>query len=238
MKKKKAFTLAEVLITLGIIGIVAAMTLPTLVAKYKKIETVTKLKKFYTVMSQATNIAIAQNGPMENWDGFTSHHNGTEMEKWFDKYLKPNLKITNKWIDRDDETGKELLFVSFGDGSIMSLTNWAASTPDIDEDTGSDNNHSNENYNGLIHANYYTNAKATKKENRKNCINKFAFLFYNPLKKQYAFFPYAYTANTPDKYNREFFLNQAKKNDGGGQYCSIIIMYDGWEIKDDYPFKF
>lgn len=34
--QKKAFTLAEVLITLGIIGVVAAMTLPTLVGEYQK----------------------------------------------------------------------------------------------------------------------------------------------------------------------------------------------------------
>lgn len=33
---KKAFTLAEVLITLGIIGVVAAITLPTLIANYQK----------------------------------------------------------------------------------------------------------------------------------------------------------------------------------------------------------
>lgn len=33
---KKAFTLSEVLITLGIIGVVAAITLPTLVANYRE----------------------------------------------------------------------------------------------------------------------------------------------------------------------------------------------------------
>lgn len=33
---KKAFTLAEVLITLGIIGVVAALTIPTLVNNYRK----------------------------------------------------------------------------------------------------------------------------------------------------------------------------------------------------------
>ena len=34
--KKRAFTLAEVLITLGIIGIVAALTMPTLIGNYQK----------------------------------------------------------------------------------------------------------------------------------------------------------------------------------------------------------
>ena len=42
---KKAFTLAEVLITLGIIGIVAAMTIPTLITNYQKNITITRLKE-------------------------------------------------------------------------------------------------------------------------------------------------------------------------------------------------
>ena len=33
---KKGFTLAEVLITLGIIGVVAAMTMPTLIQNHQK----------------------------------------------------------------------------------------------------------------------------------------------------------------------------------------------------------
>lgn len=48
---KYAFTLAEVLITLGIIGIVAAMTLPTLVQNHKNAELQTGLKKAYSVLS-------------------------------------------------------------------------------------------------------------------------------------------------------------------------------------------
>ena len=42
---KKGFTLAEVLITLGIIGVVVAMTMPTLIANYQKKVLVTQLKK-------------------------------------------------------------------------------------------------------------------------------------------------------------------------------------------------
>lgn len=51
--RKKAFTLAEVLITLGIIGVVAALTIPSLVQKYKKIQYVTGLQKSYTIMGNA-----------------------------------------------------------------------------------------------------------------------------------------------------------------------------------------
>ena len=46
--KKAAFTLAEVLITLGIIGVIAALTLPGLLAEYSKVVVETKLKKIYS----------------------------------------------------------------------------------------------------------------------------------------------------------------------------------------------
>ena len=46
------FTLAEVLITLGIIGVVAALTLPALIATYEKQVTVNRLKKVYNQLNQ------------------------------------------------------------------------------------------------------------------------------------------------------------------------------------------
>lgn len=46
---KVAFTLAEVLITLGIIGLVAAMTLPGLMGKYVERERISALKKKLTL---------------------------------------------------------------------------------------------------------------------------------------------------------------------------------------------
>lgn len=48
-----AFTLAEVLITLGIIGIVAALTMPSLVGKYREKQTVSAVKTAYSIFSQA-----------------------------------------------------------------------------------------------------------------------------------------------------------------------------------------
>ena len=45
---KRAFTLAEILITLGIIGIIAAMTMPTLISNYKKKKNIVILQKAYS----------------------------------------------------------------------------------------------------------------------------------------------------------------------------------------------
>lgn len=235
VKRQCAFTLAEVLITLGIIGIVAAMTLPTVIVNYKKKATVTQVKKFYSVMSQATNLAIAEYGSMDGWDGFTSYRNIEELKHWFHKYLKPHLKILDEWVATNEETGTQTLYVALADGGVMYMNNWAASTSAPNEETGEDDNHVADNYNGLIHLYYLTDKKALKIVNRKACVNVFAFLFYSPLKKQYFFQPYTYQSNTPAKYNREFFINQIKS--GNDQYCSALMMMDGWEIKDDYPYK-
>lgn len=51
--EKYAFTLAEVLITLGIIGVVAAMTLPSLVNRTRQKELETAFQKQYSVLQQA-----------------------------------------------------------------------------------------------------------------------------------------------------------------------------------------
>ena len=64
---KNGFTLAEVLITLVIIGVVAAMTIPTVINNTKKQEYVSKLKKVYSTLAQATNLIIAEEGPIPVW---------------------------------------------------------------------------------------------------------------------------------------------------------------------------
>ncbi len=59
--KKAAFTLAEVLITLGIIGIVAAMTIPTLVSKIQEAHFHAKWKECYAILNNAFKMTVADN---------------------------------------------------------------------------------------------------------------------------------------------------------------------------------
>lgn len=56
------FTLAEVLITLGIIGVVAAMTMPVLISKYRDRQYVVGLKKAVAILDNAYRLAIYENG--------------------------------------------------------------------------------------------------------------------------------------------------------------------------------
>ena len=57
-----AFTLAEVLITLGIIGVVAAMTMPTLIANYQKKVWVNQLKKSVNTIQNNLRKIMADEG--------------------------------------------------------------------------------------------------------------------------------------------------------------------------------
>ena len=62
---KAAFTLAEVLITLGIIGVVAALTLPTLIQNHQKQVYVTQLKKAYSTLGNAFNKMAVDEGVVD-----------------------------------------------------------------------------------------------------------------------------------------------------------------------------
>lgn len=88
LRLKQGFTLAEVLITLGIIGIVVAMTLPAIITNYQKKVTVEKVKTTYSILSTAINNSKNDHGDISNWDTTLSD---AEFAK---RYILPYLKIT------------------------------------------------------------------------------------------------------------------------------------------------
>lgn len=69
---KKGFTLAEILITLGIVGIVAAMTIPNLIAMANERATVAKLKETYSILQQGFRRAIDEYGEVSAWCNVSS----------------------------------------------------------------------------------------------------------------------------------------------------------------------
>lgn len=84
------FTLAEVLITLGIIGVVAAITIPTLNQRNFEKQTVSKLRETQSIISQAVRMAEQEYGDVDGW-GLT----GADSKSAIiiaDK-LKPYLKL-------------------------------------------------------------------------------------------------------------------------------------------------
>ncbi len=103
-KKAVAYTLAEVLITLGIIGVVAAMTIPTLMQNYQKKVFATRVHQTFNILSQAVEMAKTDYGDISTWD-INSNKNKvcdsysecmTNANKYYaEKYFIPYLKTNN-----------------------------------------------------------------------------------------------------------------------------------------------
>ncbi len=150
LHKKVAFTLAEVLITLGIIGVVAAVTLPTLVANYQKTVWVNQLKKTYTTLNEGYKQMAASEGcttlrcadisedwPITNFD-FTKAKTKEKFVKTFkleNIYVGgvPSNSIYNykiKYLSGDEDnfsvlggSGVSSLVGTTSSGEIISFTN-------------------------------------------------------------------------------------------------------------------
>lgn len=92
-KGLRGFTLAEVLVTLGIIGVVSAMTVPTLMQNYQRKSYVTQLHKVYNEMSQAAiQFQTDRNAVNLKEAGLNSQ---TAAEEFIEKYFKIVQKCGN-----------------------------------------------------------------------------------------------------------------------------------------------
>ena len=83
---KKAFTMAEVLVTLIIIGVIAAMTIPGLQNSAQNREMVVSCKKAFSTLSNALALAEQTNGPIRKW-GLTDGSSYDDFEEFFLPHL-------------------------------------------------------------------------------------------------------------------------------------------------------
>ena len=228
---KKAFTLAEVLITLGIIGIVAAMTLPTLIGKYQKKQMVTQLKKAYTEISQLLKMSELDNGSMEYWDYTLSG------EDFYYRYIKPYLKKVKEIPNR--EFKKYMVYKNLN-GTKCTGEVWC---------TQGDSYYSylsNGVVLGVMSHPGQTVYKAVtidvNGQKNPNQLVKDVFVFSISKTEKYLV-PYGfsdagrgvgcfnYYDRNKIKTGHDYSCNNANK----GIWCAALIMTDGWEILDDYP---
>lgn len=102
MKIKKGFTLAEVLITLGIVGVVAALTIPQLINNYKAAVLQTQFKKAYSDLNNASMLFVGHNGMSVNE---FSADNPSKALDLFKKEFNTVLKTNSNIYDTDDGEG-------------------------------------------------------------------------------------------------------------------------------------
>lgn len=113
LNRRKAFTLAEVLITLSVIGVVAALTLPSLIQSYQKQVLVTQLKKEYSAVSRAFQKMMADEGVTNFYDTELESNwtNSSIAYKKINEYFK-TLSVeyngqTNITYQAETNNGKE-----------------------------------------------------------------------------------------------------------------------------------
>jgi len=94
--KKSGFTLAEILITLGIIGTVAAMTIPTLMMNYQKQVWESKLKKIYSIATNACErMLIEENVSRVNETSVYGEVSNDNLRQYF-KIMKDGAEVSGK----------------------------------------------------------------------------------------------------------------------------------------------
>ena len=121
-RRKAAFTLAEVLITLGIIGVVAAMTLPALVNKYQERAWLTAFKTNYSILSQAYLRAYQKYGIPEEWG--LPDDNQEESCKKAAEYLLPYLNLAKDFKQNDKRSTHRLPVNYLGLNGRKLSDNW------------------------------------------------------------------------------------------------------------------
>jgi len=102
---KKGFTLAEVVITLGIIGVVAALTLPALNANIRRKTASVRIKKFYSSMKQMLLLAQDEHGTIDGWDATLP------TSEYINRYIVPYIKGSKS-------SGNKIYFM---DGSSLTI---------------------------------------------------------------------------------------------------------------------
>ena len=94
-KKKPAFTIAEILIAVVVIGVLAVIILPNKIVNYQKKLTAVQLEKAYSILANAVSVSISKNGSTENWvynDG-SSGGWGNNAKNFYFTYLDEYLKV-------------------------------------------------------------------------------------------------------------------------------------------------
>ena len=247
LKQRVAFTLAEVLITLGVIGVVAAMTMPVLITNYQKHVTVNRLKKSVSSLRQAVTRAQADYGDMSGWDFLQAGHNLTDdvesfresKENFVKNYIMQYMQIAkdcglnnvNKCYDYSvsslDRTSFKMM-MSYGrmfltaDGTLYSIV---TDSTIITDDDGNSISVST----GDLLVNIDINGAQGP-----NLLGRDVFLLQlDPSDKKLKMFGAGVSRDVLKNDSWWGCNSRTSKR----YYCGALIEHDSWQIKDDYLWK-
>ena len=220
--RRVAFTLAEVLITLGIIGVVASLTLPSVITNYQKKRTVNKLKSTYSILCNAIQMAKVDYGDdINQWELPDGIDKKASSDYFSEKYLIPYLKIAK---DCNPYVANECLPTNMQYNRTFILTNGAIISVNASRELA-------------LRLQIYMYINGYKKK-----MNQARDVFLIELGggsgslglDKNNLLPYGYSVRAP-RTNYTAFDGTSCSKTGSKSRCFALIMYDGWKISDDYP---
>ena len=237
--RKIAFTLAEVLITLGIIGVVVALTLPSLVQNYRKSVVENKLKASYSIISNAVKMAEVENGMGFDFtisdeykdENDVNNFSAKQSEAIFNTYFKSYFKVVKEYSKKDNnkfdyygQKGGKIDDVA-KTGKCFELTNGTAMCFVA---------------RGGTVGNFYVYLNP-EKEKKVAGSDVFAFRLD---KSRGAYWSYGLT-NVSTGFSRQQLLDGCSNvydhalvaNWNRPDICTYLIQLNGWKIPNDYPVR-
>ena len=230
--RKVAFTLAEVLITLGIIGVVAALTLPVIIPKIDKAITVNQLKKSFSTLYQLILLSEKDNGEVWEWESPDEYSYTFNESEFFKKYFEPYLK---KVVDYKSNLPNVEYATYNIDGDRVPLARSWTILPD-GSSIGLFNNSGGEDGSLPGGGTYMWIFIDVNNKQPPNRLGRDIFMAELVRNKRIVMWGSDYNNRNSlitDKYGYSCKKGTHERYAGGN--CGALIQMDGWEIKDDYP---
>lgn len=254
-KAKFGFTLAEVLITLGIIGVVAAITIPNLIANQQKKAIGSQIAEAQSILTQA----VRQYTANTDEEGSSEFDTTLSPQAFAEKYFKPYLKIARICTRIEDGCWKTGDFNGYYDLAGHKMTNVPYSIVL--------NNGMVLGFSKIDGTNLVSIFVDVNGQSKRNVLGKDVFSFYpynsanlcNTGTEKYkniknGIYPGGFdNCGTPHvAYSREELLtatnilrncNKVGLVDYSGNRpvlgagCAAVIFKDGWKISNDYPWN-
>jgi prepilin-type N-terminal cleavage/methylation domain-containing protein len=231
----KAFTLVEILIALGVIGIISAITIPILINGYQKKVMVSRLKQTYSMLTNVIRMSEEENGVLTNDEiksGVNLYSNDTKgfFKKYFVPYMSGtsyiiyDIKNQGSWISKTPSGVKNF---NFGKGTYCARNGVC--------------------FYFINHSSIYTYIIVDLNgPSKPNIVGHDIFYFSLNFSKKGAYIDgHVFTVNQNTSLS---VLYDSGRGDGGscnnystgwanGSACTEIVIRNGWTISNDkrYP---
>ena len=244
---KSAFTMAEVLITIGIIGVVAAMTIPMLISGYKKSVVVSSLQKNLSLFSQAVQLAEAKYGFTDEWLTCNESSSIECTEEFFNNYLLPELKVIKVctpeeseicWTDPKSLSGN-IGYLEGKSDIIKAITALLGNGSSIFMWAGAQNTQ-------RPHWQIWIDIDGPMKGPALIGGDVFGFMLDykssvfngNLRRKGVSIAGAEYSDEYILRNDSQYGCSKSVSGIYAGRYCGALIQHSGWKVPKDYPVKF